>query len=220
MNLSEDSIPASIFIVQHMAPENTGVALLHRLGRYKAFHCALATDGERFLPGRIYIAPADYHLLVKKDRVLVTKGARENRYRPGIDPLFRSAAATHGPHVIAVLLTGVLDDGTAGLIAVKKCGGITIVQDPKEAAYPEMPQSALNNMDVDYCVPISEMGDLLEKHAKELARKDKEFPESIRTEAEIAERVLSDVNEVGGLGGQVPYNCPNCRGNMALIRSI
>lgn len=205
-------LPASIFIVQHMAPQNTGIALLHRLGKYKAFHCSLAIDKEKFLPGRIYIAPADYHLLIKKDHLLVTKGARENRYRPAIDPLFRSAAATHGPHVIAVLLSGVLDDGTAGLMAVKKCGGLTIVQDPIDAAYPEMPQSALNNVDVDYCVPISEMGDLLEKHALEPARNSKPFPNSIRIEAEIAERVLSDVKQVSGLGGQVPYNCPNCGG--------
>jgi two-component system, chemotaxis family, protein-glutamate methylesterase/glutaminase len=205
-------LPAPIFIVQHMAPQNTGIALLQRLGRHKAFHCSLATNGEKFQPGRIYIGPADHHLLIKKDHVLVTKGARENRYRPGIDPLFRSAAATHGAGVIAVLLTGVLDDGTAGLVAVKKCGGITIVQDPKDAAYPEMPQSALNNMDVDHCAPIAEIADLLEKYAKEVPGKPRSVPDAIRVEAEIAERVLSDVAQVGGLGAQVPYNCPNCGG--------
>lgn len=207
-----DDIPAAIFIVQHMAPQNTGVALLHRLGKYRSFHCALARNGETFRAGRIYICPADYHLLVKKNLVLVTKGARENRYRPGIDPLFRSAAATHGPHVIGVLLTGVLDDGTAGLMAVKKCGGITIVQDPKEAAYPEMPQSALTNVGVTHCVPLSEISTLLEKYAHEKPGKDKSIPDSIRIEAGIAERVLSDVAQVSGLGEQVPYNCPNCGG--------
>src|SRR5947207_277094 len=93
-------IPASIFIVQHLAPQNSGEALLERLGKYRSFRCKLAEDGESFKPGRIYIAPADYHLLVKKGSLLVTKGARENRYRPAIDPLFRSAAVTHGPSVI------------------------------------------------------------------------------------------------------------------------
>lgn len=203
---------ASVFIVQHMAPQNTGIALLHRLGRHKTLDCVLATNGEAFQAGRIYIGPPDHHLLVKKNHILVTKGARENRYRPGIDPLFRSAAATHGHRVIAVLLTGLLDDGTAGLIAVKKCGGITIVQDPKEAAYPEMPQSALNNMDVTHCAPISEIAGLLEKYAKETPGKDGPVPDAIRIEAEIAERVLSDVAQVSGLGDQVPYNCPNCGG--------
>jgi two-component system, chemotaxis family, protein-glutamate methylesterase/glutaminase len=210
-NLPTD-LASAIFIVQHMAPENTGVALLSRLGKHRAFHCSLATNLEKYEEGRIYIAPPDHHLLIKNDHVLVTKGARENRYRPGIDPLFRSAAATHGSHVIAVLLTGVLDDGTAGLMAVQKCGGITIVQDPKDATYPEMPQSALNAMDVNHCVPISEMGGLIEKYTKEHPGKGKSIPDEIRTEAEIAERVLSDVTQVAGLGEQVPYNCPNCGG--------
>jgi two-component system chemotaxis response regulator CheB len=209
--LSTD-IPAAIFVVQHMAPENTGVALLHRLGRHKAFRCTLAEDGQKFEAGRVYIAPADNHLLVKKDYLLVTKGARENRYRPGIDPMFRSAAATHGSHVIGVLLTGYLDDGTAGLMAVKKCGGLTVVQDPRQAAYSDMPQSALDNMTVDYCVPIAEMGPLLDRCARERPAKAKPIPEAVRIEAGIAERVLSDVAEVSGLGGQVPYNCPNCGG--------
>lgn len=202
--------PASIFIVQHLAPENTGVALLHRLGRHKTVK--LASDGENFHKGSIYIAPPDYHLLVKEKTMLVTKGARENRYRPAIDPLFRSAAVTHGPHVIGVILTGMLDDGTAGLIAIKRCGGVAIVQDPKDATYPDMPQSALNNTDVDHCVPAAEIGRLLEKLVQEPAGEAIPVPEDIQTEASIAERVLSDVAQVNGLGSQAPYNCPNCGG--------
>jgi two-component system chemotaxis response regulator CheB len=105
-----------------------------------------------------------------------------------------------------------LDDGTAGLIAVKKCGGVTVVQDPKDAAYPQMPQSALSNLQVDHCVTISEMGSLLERLVNEHPDKSKPIPEDIRTEALIAERVLSDVAQVTGLGKQVPFNCPNCGG--------
>jgi two-component system chemotaxis response regulator CheB len=149
---------------------------------------------------------------VKKSTLLVTKGARENRYRPAIDPIFRSAAVTHGPSVIGIVLTGMLDDGTAGLIAIKRCGGVTVVQDPKEAAYPEMPQSAINNLKVDHCVPVAEMVRLLEKLTREPHGKRKVIPQDIRTEALIAERVLSDVAQVNGLGKQVPYNCPNCGG--------
>src|SRR5437868_4459418 len=92
-------IPAAIFIIQHVSPENTGVALLHRLRKYKAFQCALAANEEKIVEGRIYIGPSDYHLLVKQGHMLVTKGARENRYRPAIDPLFRSAAASYGSRV-------------------------------------------------------------------------------------------------------------------------
>src|SRR5688572_5276772 len=128
-------LAASMFIAQHLAPHNSGAALLRRLGRHKAFRATLAEDGDRFRPGRIYIAPPDTHLLLKPGKVLVRKGARENLSRPGVDPLFRSAAVAYGPRVIGLLLTGMLDDGAAGLIAIKRCGGVTVVQDPKDAAY-------------------------------------------------------------------------------------
>lgn len=205
-------IPSSIFIVQHMAAENSGGALLHRLRRHTAFGCKFAEDGESFRAGRIYIARPDNHLLLKKKRLMVTKGARENRNRPGIDPLFRSAAVAFSTRVIGVVLTGRLDDGTAGLVAIKRCGGITVVQEPKDAAYPEMPESALHNLQVDHCVPIREMGALLEVLAKKHAGKSYSIPGDIRSEAKIAERVLSDVAAVDSLGQQVPYNCPNCGG--------
>jgi two-component system chemotaxis response regulator CheB len=205
-------LAASMFIVQHMAPHNSGEALSRRLSRHKAFHVKIAREGERFQRGRIYLAPPDNHLLLKADTVLVRKGARENRNRPGIDPLFRSAAVAHGSRVIGVILTGMLDDGTAGLIAVKKCGGVTVVQDPQDAAYAGMPQSALDSLDVDFCVPIAQMGQLLATLVSEPHGKSKPVPGDVRIEAEIAERVLSDIAQVEGLGSQVPYNCPNCGG--------
>lgn len=206
-------LPASFLVVQHMSPQASGDALVHRLSRHKSFHCKLATDGERLANGRVYIAPPDFHLLVKHNYLLVTKGARENRYRPAVDPLFRSAAVAHGPRVIGVILTGRLDDGTAGLIAVKRCGGVAVVQDPQSAAYPEMPRSALANMKVDHCVPLESMGALLEQLIRgQPAGKVKSIPPGVRVEAQIAERVLSDVAQVNGLGDQVPYNCPNCGG--------
>jgi two-component system, chemotaxis family, protein-glutamate methylesterase/glutaminase len=205
-------IPASIFVVQHLAPEGSGNPLLERLSRHKAFRCKLATHGERFERGRVYIAPPDHHLLVKKTEILVTKGARENRNRPGIDPLFRSAAVNHGRHVVGVVLTGMLDDGTAGLIAIRKCGGVTVVQDPREATYPGMAESALANLPVDHCVRIAEMGPLLDQLTREAVGTGKPIPEDVKTEAIIAERVLSDVSAVNSLGDLVPYNCPNCGG--------
>jgi two-component system, chemotaxis family, protein-glutamate methylesterase/glutaminase len=205
-------LPASIFIVQHMGPDNSGEPLLRRLSRHKAFQPKLAENGDRITRGRIYIAPPDNHLLLKKEKVLVTKGARENRNRPGIDPLFRSAAVAHGGRVIGVVLTGMLDDGTAGLAAIQRCGGVTVVQDPRDAAYSGMPLSALDSGDVDFCVPLAEMGPLLTTLVSQAGAKSKAVPSDIRTEAVIAERVLSDVSQVNGLGDQVPYNCPGCGG--------
>ena len=205
-------LAASLFIVQHLAPENDGHALARRLSRHTALDVRLAKEGARITPGRIYIAPADNHLLLNTGRVLVRKGARENRNRPGIDPLFRSAAVAYGSRVIGVVLTGMLDDSTAGLIAIKQCGGLTVVQDPKDAAYPGMSQSALDNLRVDFCVPLADMGQLLARLVAKPRGKAKRVPADVRTEAEIAERVLSDVDQVEGLGRQVPYNCPNCGG--------
>ncbi len=206
-------LPASIFIVQHMPPESIGEAMLSRLGRCKSFNTKLAEDGEPFKRGRIYVAPPDSHLLLGKTKLRVTKGARENRYRPAIDPLFRSAAMAHGPRVIGVVLTGMLDDGTAGLIAIQKCGGVTVVQDPNDAVYPDMPQSALNNADVDYCVPVAAMGALLEMLAREHPGKNKPVPTDVRMEAEIAERVLGGgIAKMDQLGSAAPYNCPTCGG--------
>jgi two-component system chemotaxis response regulator CheB len=205
-------LPASIFVVQHMDPHNSGEPLLRRLSRHKAFHPKLAEDGDRFRPGHLYIGPPDTHLLLKKTRLLVTKGARENRNRPGIDPLFRSAAVAHGARVIGVVLTGMEDDGTAGLIAIKRSGGVTVVQDPRDAAYSDMPLSALDHANVDYCVPISEMGQLLTTLVSQAHGRGKSVPEDVRTEAVIAERVLSDISQVNTLGDQVPYNCPGCGG--------
>ena len=203
---------ASIFVVQHMAADSNGDALLHQLRKQEAFACKLAEDGESFEQGTVYIAPPDHHMLVKERTIRVTKGARENRNRPAIDPLFRSAAVTHGPRVIGVVLTGMLDDGTAGMIAIKKCGGVTVVQDPADAMYPGMPQSAIDNANIDHRAPIAAMGGLLEQLSREHSGKRKAVPKDIQIEAEIAERVLSDVDEVNGLGKQVPYNCPNCGG--------
>lgn len=140
---------------------------------------------------------------------MITKDAHENRSRPGIDPLFRSAAVSHGNTVIRVLLTGYLDDGTAGLAAIKACGGTCVVQDPADAAYPDMPQNALNRVTVDHTVPLPE-GALLSTLALRPRRKRQPCPAEIAMKAKIAEWVLSDVRSVDALGSQVPFNCPGC----------
>jgi two-component system chemotaxis response regulator CheB len=120
-----------------------------------------AEPEQPFRHGRIYIAPPDYHLLVERDRVQLWRGPKENRHRPAINTLFRSAAVTHKHRVVGIILTGVLDDGATGLWWIKKYGGIAIVQDPHEAAFPDMPRNALDHVTVDYVARLSEMGTLL-----------------------------------------------------------
>ncbi|HEY8784370.1 MAG TPA: chemotaxis protein CheB [Mucilaginibacter sp.] len=210
--LPED-FPAPVLIVQHISPDATGNVLLDALNKHKKLKCTHAVHEEMIKPGHVYLAPSDHHLMViKNGRLQVTKGAQENRSRPGIDPLFRSAAVAFGNKVTGVLLTGYLDDGTAGLIAIQRCGGTCIVQDPSDAEYPDMPKNALNQLKPDFCVPIVEMGGLLFELMSRKLGKRKPVPEDIRREAKIAEHVLSDLASVNALGVQAPFNCPGCGG--------
>lgn len=151
------NLPASIFIVLHQPPNGQSVLpnLLNRAGPLPAVH---AEDGESIRPGRIYIAPPDVHMLLEDGHIRLARGPRENRHRPSVDPLFRSAARHYGERVIGVVLTGSLDDGSAGLLAIKRTGGIAVVQDPDDALFPGMPYNALAVTDVDYCLPLADIG--------------------------------------------------------------
>ncbi|MDB5213487.1 MAG: CheB methylesterase [Myxococcaceae bacterium] len=206
------SFPAVVFAVLHIAPDFPAEDFAARLDREGGMHWKLPKHEERFKVGTGYIAPPDVHMLVKERTVLVTKGAHENRHRPGIDPLFRSAAVAHGSRVVGVVLTGMLDDGTAGLEAVARCGGVTVVQEPSDAAFPAMPQSALDHVRVDERATIAHMGALLDRLVRAPVTKSKKPPEDVGIEALIAERVVSDVVAANALGVQVPYNCPDCGG--------
>lgn len=207
------NFPAPVLIVQHISADASGDVLLNALNKHGKLDCSHAVHGESVKAGHVYLAPSDHHLLVEKGGHLhVTKGAQENRSRPGIDPLFRSAAVAFGNRVTGIILTGYLDDGTAGLIAIQRCGGTCIVQDPNEADYPDMPKNALNQLKADYCVPIAEMGGILSKLVNRKPGRQKAIPKDIQREAIIAERVLSDLPSVNSLGEQVPFNCPGCGG--------
>jgi two-component system, chemotaxis family, protein-glutamate methylesterase/glutaminase len=208
-----ENFPLPILIVQHISADAAGSVLLNELKKSSKLKCVRAVNGTTILPGHIYIAPSDHHLMIDSGKkILITKGAHENRSRPAIDPLFRSAAVEFGNKVIGIILTGYLDDGSAGLLAIKRCGGICIVQDPEDAQYPYMPRNALNQVKADYCIPLSEIGSVLSALSLRKLGKSKPIPKDILIEAEIAKRVLSDLPSVNALGEQVPFNCPGCGG--------
>ena len=159
---SHFSVP--VCALMHTSPQTPSV--LHEiLGRSGPLAVVKAADRERLRPGTIYVPPTDCHLTVEPGRVRVTKGPRENRFRPAIDPLFRSAAQVYGPAAIGVILTGNLDDGTAGLWAIKQLGGVAIVQDPADAMFPSMPESAIRHTNVDYVVSLAKIPALLSRLA-------------------------------------------------------
>jgi two-component system chemotaxis response regulator CheB len=153
-------LPAAVLVVLHVLATGTSVlpSILARAGPLSA---TSAKNRERLERGHIYVAPPDHHLLVDDGRVLLTRGPRENGHRPAVDPLFRSAARAHGDRVIAVILSGTLDDGTAGLQVVREFGGTTVVQDPEDAHYDGMPRSAIDHGLADYVVEIADMPALL-----------------------------------------------------------
>jgi two-component system chemotaxis response regulator CheB len=156
--LTED-LPAAVFVVLHTGAHRSILPdLLSRAGPLRADH---AFDGCPIENGRIYVAPPDHHLVVVPGHVHVTRGPKENNARPSINTLFRTAANAYGSRVAGVVLTGALNDGTVGLWEIKRHGGIAIVQNPSEAVAPQMPLSAIQNVEIDHTVSLADMGRLL-----------------------------------------------------------
>lgn len=204
--------PAAIFVVLHVPPEGASVLpeILKRAGKLSASH---AQDGEPIRTGHIYVAPPDRHLLVEDGRVRVMHGPKENRHRPAIDPLFRSAAGWYGPRVIGVVLTGAMDDGTAGLLSVKKRGGIAIVQDPDDAVCADMPRSALETVEVDHVAPVERIPRLLHELVGEHVVETGAGKSSRMTkESKIAQLDMEAIEDENRPGKPSSYGCPECGG--------
>src|SRR5262249_2025863 len=159
-------LPAAVFVVLHIPAQ--GIGILSTVASAAAkLPVRQAESGMPIENGHIYLAAPDHHLLIFKNRIVLGRGPRENMVRPAIDPLFRSAALHYGPRVIGLVLSGLLSDGAAGLNAVKRCGGIALVQDPSDAISDEMPRRALEATTVDLCVPGARLGDVLSELAQE-----------------------------------------------------
>lgn len=215
------TFPASIFIVMHVSPHAKSVLpeILSSAGPLKATHPA---DGELIEPGRIYVAPPDHHLLIEYDQIIVKKGPKENRFRPSIDALFRSAAYTYSSRVIGIVLTGMLDDGTSGMWSINRLNGTTIVQEPSDADYASMPNSVLDYVDVNYCVPLADMPALLLRLTEETVPdpQPRGFPEQDRMETEINIAAQDNAFDMGimNMGELTPLTCPECNGVLISIR--
>lgn len=203
--------PAPIFFVQHIGAHRSQLAsLLSSRGPNRAVE---AKEGDEPAPGTIYVAPSDHHMLLEGGVVRLTRGPKEHHARPAIDPLFRSAALAYGPRAVGVVLTGMLDDGSAGLRAIKDCGGIAVVQDPAEAHEPSMPQSAMAAVQVDHVVPLRGMGrllfDLAQPRTGDLPAT--EAPATLRREYAVA---LGEgaVENLKAIGKPSMFSCPDCGG--------
>src|SRR5436190_4103056 len=217
------SLPAdfqgSMFLVMHIGSGSLGL-LPSILARVSAVPVISPSDGESVQPGRVYVASPDRHLLLEPGQVCLSKGPKENWFRPAIDPLFRSAALAYGPRVVGVVLTGELDDGSAGLWTIKQVGGVAVVQDPLDALFPSMPRNAIHYTSVDYKVPLVEIGPLL----GHLTTKDVELegtlkmPEHLEIEVKIAKQDPAIEFDVRDLWEKSSYTCPECDGVLLKLK--
>ena len=204
-------LPAAVFVVIHFPTDSISVLpkILERAGRLPAHH---PTDGETIRHGQIYVAPPDFHLNIQDGVIRCRRGPKENGVRPAIDPLFRTAASAYGPRVIGVVLSGNLTDGTAGLQAIKRRGGVTIAQDPQGLAYQGMPRSAIANVPVDHVYPIDRIGpalvELVHTPVKEVAAMPAE------NESHTAERKAVAEDRAHNDGIPSTYTCPECHGTL------
>jgi two-component system chemotaxis response regulator CheB len=205
--------PGVLLVVLHMAPETPSVlgTLLERAG---VLPVSVPWDAEPLLPGHVYVARPDFHLMVSDGQVLSVRGPRENRRRPGVDPLFRSAALAHGPRVVGVVLTGSLDDGTAGLLAIKSRGGVGIAQDPAEALFPSMPRSAIGAGGVDHVLPVAEIPALLVRLASEPAASTDDASALLRKEVAID---LGRKEDMATMSTPSTFTCPECHGVLSEV---
>lgn len=207
------NLPAAIFIVLHVPAEGRSMlpVIFQRAGPLSAIH---PEDGASIKRGQIYVAPPDHHLIIEQEYVRVVRGPKENLYRPAVDPLFRSAARTYGVRVIGVILTGALDDGTAGLLAVKRQGGIAIVQDPQDALYTGMPQCALDHVDVDFCCSLAEIAELLPRLVNEPVKPGmiRSVPKDMEKEVITAAVETNATNHYTQVGQPSVFSCPECGG--------
>jgi two-component system, chemotaxis family, protein-glutamate methylesterase/glutaminase len=208
-------LPAAVFVVLHVPPlgDSALPSLLELAGSLPAEH---ARDGEPIQQGRIYVAPPDHHMLVRKGEVRLGRGPAENGHRPAVDPLFRSAALAYGARCLGVVLSGALDDGTAGLLAVKSRGGLAVVQDPQEALYPSMPRSALKHVAVDHVVSAKELGTLLNRLVLEPLEHVHDAgagtPEGAGLEVRVAAHDLHAASDLVERTAPSVFACPDCRG--------
>ncbi len=214
-------LAAAIFVVVHFPANYSSILpeILTRSGPLPARH---ARDGERIEPGRIYVAPPDHHLLLHRGCMRLSHGPHENAHRPAVDPLFRTAARAYGPRVIGVVLTGNLDDGTAGLGDIKERGGAAIVQLPSDAVCASMPQSAIDNVEVDRVVPLKQIAKSIVEltHARvdggtvwrRKHHSSSNHADYLQEEADMAETDADQMQLDDRPGEPSGFTCPECGG--------
>ncbi|MFD2288848.1 chemotaxis protein CheB [Pedobacter petrophilus] len=212
------NIDAAVFIVIHISKVAIEENILSLLNKKSKLEVVIPQNGTKIENRKAYLAPVDHHMMLSNGTILTTRGAKENHWRPSIDVLFRTAAAAYSNCVTGIILTGLLDDGTSGMIAIKNAGGTCIVQEPEEAEYADMPQSVINNIEVDYRVSIVDMHYILsDLYSRGICVKG-EVPANLKLESEITLRMSSNYEQTSTLGIPTMFTCPDCGGVLTKIK--
>lgn len=201
---------AAVFVVFH-TPPSSGSRLDRVLARVCDLPVHYAIDGESIRAGEMYLAPPDRHLIFEGGTVRLTQGPKENRFRPAIDPLFRTAAREHGSRVIGVILSGGQSDGAAGLAEIKKAGGVALVQDPAHSLVPALPEAAIARTRVDHVLTARDMADVV---ADLVGRTPPPEEVPMEPERDTAEVGGHDIHHAKDLGEPTPFTCPDCGGTL------
>lgn len=208
---------ATLFIAIHFPA--TSISLLPQiLNRYGVLSAAHPSSNTQIQPGRIYVAPPNFHLLLRPGHLVLSQGPKENGHRPAIDTLFRSAANSYGRRVIGVILSGALDDGTAGLWTIKAQGGLTIVQDPEEALFDSMPRSAIANVEVDYVLKAAEIGTQLIQLTNMPREESQPMTDHHHRERDLVAQDKAALERGERPGNPSTLTCPDCGGVLWELR--
>ena len=214
--------PAAVLVVLHVPSSGTSAlpAILRRSGALRAEH---ATDEEELVPGRILVAPPDHHVIVYDGHVTLSRGPRENGQRPSVDVTFRSAARMHGPRTIGVVLSGSLDDGAAGLLAISLRGGVGVVQDPSDALHPGMSLSAIEAASPEHVLPVAKipslLTDLVNESVPDRGPEESAATRLMEVETAMAEMDADTIRDAPEAFGQpAGFSCPDCNGSLYVLR--
>lgn len=213
-----ENIDAAIMIVLHLSRKSNADNIIEIFQRHTVLQCEVAMDKVEIERGKIYLAQPEHHLLVHGSIMHLNNGPEENRYRPSIDVLFRSVAVHFGNRAIGIILTGMLEDGTSGMHAIKSCGGLCLVQNPSEAEYADMPRSVLKRIEVDYMADLVEIPIIVQNILETPLPPQVAIPNELKVEAEITEQLMSDINDLKKIAQRSDFVCPDCGGGLWEIK--
>ncbi len=209
---------ASFFVVIHSSVNS--LAYLQKIfERATALKVKYAQNDEPIDSATVYIAPANFHLIISSGKIKINQGPRENLMRPSIDVLFRSAAVNYNTQAIGVALSGTMDDGLVGMDALQKCGGTLIVESPDTALFPELPKNILDELETDFVLSAEKISKKINRLVNEEAEPEISVPSYLIKELKIAEKSWSNINKQELNSTPAPYVCPDCGGPLWEIKN-